>query len=159
MDDGNLLGWSTNWAWGLPLIVFTVIFHAYCLGILNAEVTSRLSTRQQPRLLLPVSSFIIGGTALSLTLLHGMEGMIWATAYRLLGASMDNKSAMLYSLNALTSYGHEGLHLAPQWQLMGALEALNGWILFGLTTAFLFTVVQKAWLHPHAEQTASLNPG
>jgi hypothetical protein len=30
---------------------------------------------------------------------------------------------------------------------MGALEALNGWILFGLTTAFLFTVVQKAWLH------------
>jgi hypothetical protein len=28
---------------------------------------------------------------------------------------------------------------------MGALEALNGWILFGLTTAFLFAIVQKAW--------------
>jgi hypothetical protein len=27
---------------------------------------------------------------------------------------------------------------------MGALEALNGWILFGLTTAFLFTVMQRA---------------
>jgi hypothetical protein len=29
--------------------------------------------------------------------------------------------------------------------MMGALEALDGWILFGLTTAFLFTVMQKAW--------------
>ncbi len=79
--------------------------------------------------------------------------MVWAAAYRLLGASTDNKSAMLYSLNALTSYGHEELHLAPHWKLMGALEALNGWILFGLTTAFLFTVVQAVWLQAHTEET------
>ena len=54
---------------------------------------------------------------------------------------------MLYSLSAMTSYGHETLQLAPRWQMMGALEALNGWILFGLTTAFLFNVMQKAWPH------------
>jgi hypothetical protein len=29
---------------------------------------------------------------------------------------------------------------------MGALEALNGWLLFGLTTAFLFAIIEKAWL-------------
>ncbi|MGC2267030.1 MAG: hypothetical protein WA608_09600, partial [Candidatus Acidiferrales bacterium] len=56
-------------------------------------------------------------------------------------------SSTSYEANyALTSYGHEELHLAPQWKTMGALEALNGWILFGLTTAFLFTVVQAVWL-------------
>ena len=32
-----------------------------------------------------------------------------------------------------------------QWQLMGALEALNGMLLFGLTTAFLFAMIQKVW--------------
>jgi hypothetical protein len=56
----------------------------------------------------------------------------------------------------MTSYGHENLQLAPHWHLMGSLEALNGWILFGLTTAFLFTVVQKAWSHslqPKLERT------
>lgn len=153
MDPGNMLGWSANWAWGLPLIVFTVILHSYSLGLLNAEVTARLRGRERLLIPLPVSSFLIGGTALSLTVLHGLEGFIWATAYRLLGASMDNKSAMLYSLNALTSYGHEELYLAPHWKMMGALEALNGWILFGLTTAFLFTVIQRAWLHAQAEQS------
>jgi hypothetical protein len=148
MDPASMLGWSANWAWGLPLIVFTVILHSYSLGLLNTEVATRLKSRERVLIPLHVSSFLIGGTSLALIMLHGAEGLIWATAYRLLGASTDNKSAMLYSLNALTSYGHEELHLAPHWKMMGALEALNGWILFGLTTAFLFTVVQKVWLIP-----------
>jgi hypothetical protein len=89
----------------------------------------------------------MGATALSAAILHGFEGFIWASAYRFLGARGDSKSAMLYSLNAMTSYGHGGLILEPRWQLMGALESLNGWILFGLTTAFLFSVMQRAWPH------------
>ena len=52
---------------------------------------------------------------------------------------------MLYSLSAITSYGHAQIFLDPQWQLLGALEALNGVILFGLTTAFLFALIQKIW--------------
>jgi hypothetical protein len=28
---------------------------------------------------------------------------------------------------------------------MGPLEALNGMLLFGLTTAFMFAVIQKVW--------------
>jgi hypothetical protein len=35
--------------------------------------------------------------------------------------------------------------LDPHWQLMGALEALNGILLFGLTTAFLFAMIQEVW--------------
>jgi hypothetical protein len=153
MDPGNTILWTTDWAWGLPLIVLTVILHAYTLDLLNTEVTARLNKRGRLGRPLSVPSFLIGGTALSLTVLHAAEGTIWAIAYRLLGASTDIKSAMLYSLNALTSYGHEELHLAPHWKMMGALEALNGWIVFGLTTAFLFTVVQRAWLHANGQQT------
>ena len=52
---------------------------------------------------------------------------------------------MLYSLSAMTSYGHVGLYLERQWQMMGALEALNGMLLFGLTTAFLFAMIQRVW--------------
>lgn len=33
----------------------------------------------------------------------------------------------------------------------GSLEALNGWILFGLTTAFLFTVFERAWQQVYGE--------
>jgi hypothetical protein len=43
----------------------------------------------------------------------------------------------------MTSYGHANLYLEGRWQLMGAMEALNGWLLFGLTTAFLFGMIEK----------------
>jgi hypothetical protein len=42
------------------------------------------------------SIFAMGLTALSATILHGIEGFIWAGAYHLVGALHDNKSAMLY---------------------------------------------------------------
>jgi hypothetical protein len=53
--------------------------------------------------------------------------------------------ATLYLLNAITTYGHESVSLEPHWQMMGALEALNGMLLFGLTTAFLFAMIQEVW--------------
>jgi hypothetical protein len=87
----------------------------------------------------------VGTTTFLVTSLHGVEAIFWANAFRLLGALPDFKSALLYSLNAITSFGHTTLTLEPKWQLMGALEALNGWLLFGLTTAFLFSIIEKAW--------------
>jgi hypothetical protein len=88
-------------------------------------------------------ALVMGITTLLATVMHGMEAGIWAAAYRLLHAMHDNKSAMLYSLNAITSYGHENLALEGHWKLMGAIEALNGWLLFGLTTAFLFGMIER----------------
>ena len=52
---------------------------------------------------------------------------------------------MLYSLSAMMTYGHANLNLKDHWQLIGALEALNGMLLFGLTTAFLFAMIQRIW--------------
>ncbi len=52
---------------------------------------------------------------------------------------------MLYSLNAITTYGHSDVALSGHWQLMGALEALNGMLLFGLSTAFLYGILQRVW--------------
>jgi hypothetical protein len=143
---GTINDWGPDWAWGLPLIVLTVVIHAYGLRLIGRGVTSMLSGAGRFRNLSAASIYAMGGTALSATVLHGLEGFIWAEAYRLVGALPDTKSAMLYSLSAMTSYGHANLYLEPRWQMMGALEALNGWILFGLTTAFLFSVMQKAWL-------------
>ena len=148
MKPGDFPAWGVDWAWGVPIIIVTVIFHAYFLGLVNRDITLRLKRTVESRFTF-VSVFVIGGTALAATMLHGLEAFGWAIAYRLLDTKMDFKSAMLYSMSAITSYGHANLYLEPRWQLMGTLEALDGWIVFGLTTAFLFAVIQKAWLHSH----------
>jgi hypothetical protein len=49
---------------------------------------------------------------------------------------------MLYSVDSITTRGASGLQLKPEWQLMGALEAAGGMLLFGISTAFVFVVIQ-----------------
>jgi hypothetical protein len=141
--DNQPFAWRADWAWGLPLIVLTVLIHVAGLLAISQRVVhgnvSRTIERHRPKISFVV---VLGTTTLLATLLHGLEAGIWAYAYRFLGALPDLKSSVLYSLNAMTSYGHTNLNLEDHWHLLGALEALNGWLLFGLTTAFLFAVIE-----------------
>ncbi len=137
--------WSNNWAWGLPLITLTVVAHAFGLILIREGVVQRLSLTLGARRSSVVLAAIVATTVLLLTLLHGIEAGVWAAAYVALGARPDFSSAVLYSLSAMTTYGHADIYLAEHWRLMGALEALNGMMLFGLTTAFLFAVLQSHW--------------
>jgi hypothetical protein len=135
--------WGADWAWGVPLIVVTVLIHVLGLGVIGKRVARAHESAIERRHTTSLFVMVMGATTLLVTILHALEATIWGVAYRLLGALPDNKSAMLYSLNAITSYGHTNLNLEEHWHLMGALEALNGWLLFGLTTAFLFGVLEK----------------
>jgi hypothetical protein len=141
VDDASV--WDGNWAWSLPLIVITVIFHVIGLVFLNERVigAKRLFKKGGRNLL--TFALILGVATLIAILLHAVEAVIWAGVYEILGALPDGKSALLYSLSAMTTYGHEHFDLANHWQLMGALEALNGMILFGLTTAFLYGMIRE----------------
>src|SRR5664279_4881148 len=90
--------WSADWAWGLPLIVLTVLIHVGGLGIISQRIVhcATGSKRRHPK-----ATFIavVGLTTLAATCLHGIEAGIWALAYHLLGALADFKTCMLYSLN------------------------------------------------------------
>jgi len=139
------MAWGHNWALGLPLIVLNVLMHVLGLGLINHRVATELSQRTQRRHPAIAFAVVVGTAALLAVCLHGIESGIWALAYCLLQALPNFNSAMLYSLNAMTSYGHAALRLEDRWELLGAIEALNGWLLFGLTTAFLFGIIQKVW--------------
>jgi hypothetical protein len=138
--------WSGDWAWSLPLIVLTLVVHVFSLGVINTWVVRVLKAVSTRRNFITVFTFVMGITAVLATILHAFEAALWAWAYQLLGALPGFAGAMLYSLGAMTTYGHADLFLKAHWRLMGAIEALNGLLLFGLTTAFLYGHVQRIWL-------------
>ena len=145
MNSTGLGAWLGDWAWSLPLIVLTVSIHVCGLAVIGERVVAAVGESLPGRRFMLKFATVMGGTSLLVTGLHAFEGAIWAAAYRFLDALPDTRSAMLYSLSAMTSYGHANLFLNNRWQLMGALEALNGMLLFGLTTAFLFAMIQRVW--------------
>ena len=71
--------------------------------------------------------------------------MVWAATYLLLGAMDTLADAVLYSMDCVTTHGSPELDLARQWKLMGALESVNGVLLFGMSTAFLAAAINQLW--------------
>ena len=63
--------------------------------------------------------------------------------YLKLGAVGTPAGAMLYSLDSMTTRGASGYALEARWRMMGAMEALNGMLLFGISTAFLFSAMRR----------------
>jgi hypothetical protein len=137
--------WIGNWAWSIPLIVLTVVIHVCGLAVIADRVLAIVGEPTVRRRFLLRFTLAMGATSLLATALHGIEAMFWAAAYLILGALPDRRTAMLYSLSAVTTYGHANIFLEARWQLMGALEALDGMLLFGLTTAFMFAMIQRVW--------------
>ncbi len=139
----DISAWSVDWVWGVPLTVITLVAHVVWLGIFDRRLVraSRapwFGARPQLGFILVMSAAV-----LLAVILHAVEAMFWAVAYVALGALPDPRTAMLFSMEAQTSFGHDSLYLAPHWQMLGALEALVGVMMFGLTVAFLFSIMQR----------------
>ena len=134
--------WSSDWAWGLPLLMLTVVFHVCVFALIVKALVPKVHLDKSARSL---GHFMvaIALTALGAAALHALEAGAWAMLYVWLGATPDFPGAMLYSLSAITSYGHSNIFLEDRWRLLGAIEAMNGLIIFGLTTAFLFAAIEE----------------
>ena len=137
--------WHDSWAWSVPLILSTVIIHVIGLGLFNVKMVRLLTAVKDRPHFIYVFALGIGGTAIWATFLHAVEAGIWALAYWLLGALPDGETAIVYSLGAITTYGHAQLFLTDDCRLLGALEALNGIILIGMTTALIYGLIQRVW--------------
>lgn len=139
-----------SWTVGLSLIVVTIALHTVAVVIM-ASVISKIrvvtDSREQESPLLPTLIVIgsIGGVGLILAMLYGVEALLWAVAYARLSAFDTLAEAFLYSMGTMTTVDVPGLSVPPQWQMMSALESVDGVMLFGISTAFLFTVMQQLW--------------
>jgi hypothetical protein len=137
------------WTWGFSLIVLTIAIHAIgvvVLALVSSRIRDRLANRPlgQPY----VISIVIGlvaGAGLLLAVLHGIEATIWAAAYLWLGAIDSPLEAILYSVDSMSTRGASGLTLQGHWRVMGALEAVDGMLLFGISTAYIFALMQSYW--------------
>ena len=146
--NGDLLE-TVNWTWGLSLVVLTIAIHATGVVVL-AFVTSRIRVRLASRRLglrymLPIVIGLVAAAGLLLAVLHGIEAASWAAAYLWLGALDSPLPALLYSVDSMSTRGASGLTLQGHWRMIGALEAVDGMLLFGISTAFIFALMHSFW--------------
>jgi hypothetical protein len=124
------------------LIAVTIIIHGYgtmtWLRYLMARKTLADGQIRPANVLRVLIS-----TAIVLITLHIIEIFVWALAYLLVvpdGELQTLESAFYFSAVTFTTLGYGDITLSSDWRLLSGLQAIDGILLIGWTTAFLFAV-------------------
>jgi hypothetical protein len=75
---------------------------------------------------------------------HLIEIAVWAEVFVLCGEFQYFGTAYYHSAVNYTTLGYGDVVMTPHWRFLGPLEAANGMLLFGVSTAMVFALIQ--WL-------------
>jgi len=74
---------------------------------------------------------------------HLVEMALWALVFVLCGEFSDFAAAFYHSAVNYTTLGYGDVVMSARWKLLGPLEAADGMLMFGVSTALIFAVVQR----------------
>lgn len=125
---------------GLPVIllclVLQAVFVARCLRYYARYRMVHAAERSQWRDILLLSSVML------LTLLGNFVQMaIWAGLFMLIGEFDDFASALYHSAVNFATLGYGDVVMSVRWRMLGPLEAANGILMFGVSTAVMTAAV------------------
>ena len=139
---------------GVGMMVLTMFMHAVGLSWLLA-----LIKRNQERLRLGRSWYVSAGATvvvlLALIALHLSEIGLYALLYLGVDAVDGVGSAVYFSMASYSTAGIGELVVDDDWRVLGAMEALNGFLLIGWSTALFVSVLLRIW----ANEKDWLRPG
>jgi len=140
-EPGNIAIWLPLAVAAAPVLA-TITIHALAV---SATVTF---IRWQRSLGYVGASFIVDVIIVTvaihvLLMAHLFEIGVWAMLFVLCGEFDAFALAYDHSAVNYTTLGYGNVIMTPSWRLLGPLEAANGMLLFGVSTAIIFTVIQR----------------
>jgi hypothetical protein len=88
-------------------------------------------------------SYVISMILLMLFAGHLIQIAIWAVLFMFLGEFSDFLTAFYHSAVNFASLGYGDIVMSEKWRLLGALEASNGVLMFGLSAGTLLSVMTR----------------
>ena len=74
---------------------------------------------------------------------HLVEIALWAVLFMICGEFPEFGAAFNHSAVNYTTLGYGDVIMTPPWRLLGPLEAANGMLMFGVSTAMVFAVIDR----------------
>lgn len=102
-------------------------------------------------------TYAISMVLLMLFVGHLVQIAIWAGLFMYLGEFTDFMTAFYHSAVNFASLGYGDIVMSEQWRLLGALEASNGVLMFGLSAGTLLAVMTNLFARHKAAETIHSN--
>ena len=127
------------------MVLLTVAIHGG--GLLLLGKLLRIETREErAERFSPLSLRGIAFTfalVLGLFAIHGVEIWLYALLYLAMGALPDLHTAVYFSTITYGTIGYDDEGVARSWQLVAAIEGINGILLLGWSTAFFVGLLSR----------------
>ena len=148
---------------GTLAVAVTVGLHAFSTSIIVA-LLKKYAIGLHARFHQSSRPLIVGLTSVCLLLKHYVDIVCWAAVYwTLVGTGQFDgfENALYFSSVTYTSLGYGDFVLTGPWRLLCGIQAINGILLFGWSTALLFILVQRLWQEEirYDESDYTVNPG
>ena len=78
---------------------------------------------------------------LGILFLHVIQTSLWAVFYYTQELFSDFETSLYFSMVSFTTIGYGDVLLPRNWRLLGVIEGFSGVLLCGVSTAFIFAVV------------------
>lgn len=137
------MGWQLLIATGMVLL--TVLIHGGGLLVL-ARLLKLESLEERTEHFSPVSPRGVAFTfalVLGLFVIHGIEIWLYAALYLAMDALPDLHTAVYFSTITYGTIGYDDEGVERSWQLIAAIEGINGVLLLGWSTAFFVGLVAR----------------
>lgn len=82
---------------------------------------------------------------------HLIEIALWALLFVLCGEFKDFAGAYYHSAVNYSTLGYGDVIMSEAWKLLGPLEAADGALMFGVSTAMIFSVISRLVLARYAD--------
>ena len=125
---------------GLLLVLLCIAVHSSATTLTYQMIFSVHPTRSKLHRVIYVDLIVI--VILAATII---EGVLWAVSYQWIGAFETFEQSLYFSLVTYTTLGYGDLVLQDDHRLMGAIEAANGVIMLGWSTAIVVFAIQKLY--------------
>lgn len=127
---------------GSALAFCTILIHSVALGVsVNLFRHERRLGRVGSRLWIDLGIFVL---AISIALAaHLIEIALWAALFVACGEFTSLGLAYYFSAVNYTTLGYGDVMLTSPWKLLGPLEAADGALMFGVSTAMIFAIAQR----------------
>ncbi|MBN3798263.1 ion channel [Burkholderia sp. Ac-20392] len=135
-----------SWTIGILLGMTTILVHTAAmvgLAVVARRLREALDVRRDDihEQLRKVTG-IIALICIALGLLHTLEAIAWGATFVQVGAIGSFSDALFFSIDTMSTRGASGIVPAANWRMLGAIEASCGVLLFGMSTEFIFAVIQ-----------------
>ena len=132
---------------GCVTVFVSMVIQVWVVVVMVRYILKILDRKNREKDSIKFETLVISEVLLILFFGHLLQIAIWAQLFMTLGEFDHFMTSFYHSAVNFASLGYGDIVMSEQWRLLGAIEASNGVLMFGLSAGAMLSVMNAIFSH------------